>query len=170
MSAAVTASQMDGDALSGFNKIGYQAAIVGGYPINEAHWIVVELQNSAFGSNKRNEDVGVSLEADLNSVNVLLAYSFRFGDSWDGVRKFRFMIGPKFNSILKASGPNINDEVVKSSFWAGQATFSYMPGEAFMIDLSYTHAFQNILSEDVLEADSLVPYYLGLGLTYYIFK
>ena len=170
VNAGVIASQLDGDGLSGFNKIGYHAALVGGYSITDVHWVTVELQNTAFGSRRRNEDVEMNPETDLNSVNVLLAYSLRFGDSWDGVRKFRFMIGPKFNSILKANGPNIDEDVIRSSFIAGQATFSFVPSESFMIDLSYTHAFQNILTEELSTTDSLVPYYLTLGLTYYIFR
>ncbi len=170
INAGVTASQLDGDELSGFNKIGYHVALVGGYSIKDAHWITVELQNTAFGSKRKNEDVEMNLQADLNSVNVLLAYSLRFGDSWDGVRKFRFMVGPKFNSILKASGPNISEDVIRNSFIAGQATFSYVPSKSFMIDLTYTHAFQNILTEELPTTDSLVPYYLTLGVTYYIFK
>jgi hypothetical protein len=170
INGGVTTGQLDGDGLSGFNKVGYHAALVGGYSISDAHWITVELQNTSYGSRLKNEDVEMNLEADLNSVNVLLAYSLRFGDSWDGVRKFRFMVGPKFNSILKASGPNISEDVLRNSFFAGQATFSYVPSDAVMIDLSYTHALQNILTEELPGTDSLVPYYLTLGLTFYFFK
>jgi len=170
INGGVTASQLDGDELSGFNKIGYHAALVGGYSITDVHWITLELQNTAYGSRRRNEDVEMNLQTDLNSVNILLAYSLRFGDSWDGIRKFRFMVGPKFNSILKANGPNIDEDVIRSSFIAGQVTFSFVPSGSFMIDLSYTHAFQNILTQELTTTDTLVPYYLTLGLTYYVFK
>ena len=122
-SAGVIASQIDGDALNGFHKLGYQFSLLGGYSFNEAHWFVIELQYAAFGSNKKNEDVEENLEANLNSINILLGYSMHFGDSWDGIRKFRFIVGPKYHRLIKVEGPNINKESLKSQFIAAHVGF-----------------------------------------------
>ena len=168
--AAVVASQVDGDELSGFNKIGYQAGLVGGYSFSDAHWLVLELQYAEFGSRRRNEDIEMNLEMDLGSINVLAAYSLRFGDSWDGIRKFRVLVGPKFQRLLKVEGPNVNESTLQRSFVSAHVGLSYVISESLLIDLSYTHAFGNLLLEPLRSTDSLVPYYLALGLNYYIFK
>ncbi len=169
-SAGVIASQIDGDALNGFHKLGYQLGLLGGYSFNESHWFAIELQYAAYGSNKKNEDVEENLEANLNSINVLLGYSLRFGDSWDGIRKFRFIVGPKYHRLIKVDGPNITKESLKSQFIAAHVGFSYAVSKSVLLDLTYTHSVMNLLKEPLKTTDTYVPYYLTLGVSYYVSK
>ena len=170
VNAAVVASQVDGDELSGFNKWGYRGGLLGGYSFNETHWLVLELQYADYGSRKRNEELDMNMEVDMGSLNVLVAYSVRFGDSWDGFKKFRVLAGPQFNRVLSASGPNIREDNIRQSFFSAHVAVSYVLTESVLIDLSYTHAVANILEEPLMLTDTLVPYYLSLGVNYYIFK
>ena len=170
INAAGIASQVDGDELNGFNKFGFRAGLLGGYSFTDAHWLVVELQYAEYGSRKRNEDVEMNFEVDMGSINVLAAYSWRFGDSWDGYRKFRLLFGPQYNRILNGSGPNITTDALRSGYISLHGAFSYVINEALLVDLSYTHSINNVLKEPMAMTDNLVPYYLSLGLNYYIFR
>jgi hypothetical protein len=167
-SGGVIASQIDGDALNGFHKLGYQFGLLGGYSFNDAHWFVIELQYGAYGSKKKNEDVEENLEADLSSINVLVGYSLRFGDSWDGKRKFRLIVGPKFHRLIKVEGPNIKKESLKSQFIAAHVGFSYAVTKSIFLDLTYTHSVMNLLNEPLTTTDTYVPYYLAFGVSYYV--
>jgi hypothetical protein len=170
ISAGVIAAQIDGDALNGFHKAGYQFGLLGGYSMSKAHWLVVELQYAQYGSRKKNEDVEENLEATLSSLNVLLGYSLRFGDSWDGVKKFRFIVGPKFHRIINVDGSNITKEALKSQFIAAHVGFSYIISRSVILDLTYTYSVVNLLIEPLRTTDTYVPYYLTLGVSYYIRK
>jgi Outer membrane protein beta-barrel domain len=170
ISGGVIASQIDGDALSGFNKFGYQIGLLGGYSFNEAHWFVLELQYGSYGSNKKNEDVEKNLESDMKSINVLLGYSLRFGDSWDGRRRFRFIVGPKLHRFIKVDGPNISKESLKNQFIAAHLGFSFVASKSILIDLTYTHSVMNLLNEPLMTTDTYVPYYLSLCMSYYVSK
>lgn len=101
---SLVASQVDGDNLRGFNKLGYSAGLLGGFALSEESWFVLELQYTTFGSNQRKERSPVRLETDFRSINVLLGYALRFGDAWDGSKKFRALGGLRLHSILE-SGP-----------------------------------------------------------------
>ena len=164
------ASQVDGDDLKGFNKFGFQGGLLSGYSLNEHNWLVVELQYSSFGSAKRGEDADLNLEVGLQSINVLLGYSLRFLDTWDGEQKMRVIVGPKFQRLIEVDGPNLTKEQLKSLFVSANVGLSYIVTNAFIIDLTYTHGLANILKEPLSQADSLVPYYLTLGVSYYISK
>jgi len=168
VSAGVIASQVDGDELNGFHKFGYQVGLLSGYSFSDAHWFVLDLQYGTYGSKKKDEDVERNLESDLKSINILLAYSLRFGDSWDGVRKFRFIVGPKIHRLIKVEGPNISKDALKNQFIAAHVGFSYVASKSVLIDLTYTHSVVNLLKEPLMTTDTYVPYYLTLGVSYYV--
>jgi len=130
----------------------------------------MELQYGSFGSNKKNEDIERNLESELKSINVLLGYSLRFGDSWDGIRKFRLIVGPKYHRLIKVEGPNITKDSLKTQFIAAHLGFSYAVSQSLFIDLNYTHSLINILKEPLVTTDTYVPYYLTLGVSYYLSK
>lgn len=167
-SGGLIASQIDGDALNGFHKIGYQFGLLGGFAFNEAHWFVMELQYGNYGSKKKNEDVEENLESKISSINVLLGYSLRFGDSWDGVRKFRLIVGPKYHRIINVDGPTISKETLKNQFIALHLGFSYAVSPSLLLDLTYTHSLMNLLEEPLATTDTYVPYYLSVGVSYYV--
>ena len=170
INAAMVASQIDGDELRGFNKIGLQGGLVSGYSFNDQHWLHVGLEYTSFGSNKRNEDAEMSTEIGMQSINVVVAYSIRFGDSWEGDKRFRVILGPKYQRIITVKSSDVNEDMLHKDFIAGYVGFSYIFSEALMLDLAYTHSFSNILKEELISTNSLVPYYLTLGLTYYVFR
>ena len=169
-SAAMIASQVDGDDLNGFNKFGGEFGLLGGYSINDANWLVLNLQYASFGSRRTDEDSGVSSEIGLRSINVLPAYSLRFGDSWDGQKKFRLVVGPKFQRIIGVESRDFEREDLRTMFVSGNLGLSYLISNSFIIDLTYTHSFQNIVKNPSEKTDTLIPYYLSFGLSYYLYK
>lgn len=170
-SIAATACQVDGDDLVGFNKLGFQGGLLGGYSFDSHNWLVVELQYSSIGSKKKNEDVDLNLEMDMQTINVFLGYSRRFGDTWEGRQKFRLFAGPKVQRIIEVESPNIPENSFKSMFVSAEIGCSYIFTPSFMADLTYTHSLMNILDEPAgSSTDKLVPYYLSLGVSYYLNK
>lgn len=133
--------------------------------------MVVELQYTTFGSNHRNEDIAVRLETEFNTVNVMLGYSLRIGDAWDGVRRFRVMAGPRFHSVQKARLGSMTDkDQVKSSFLSLHIGAGMLLTENLLLDVRYNHALSDILEIEIPEIESLTPYYVALGVTYYLYR
>jgi hypothetical protein len=165
----LVASQVDGDNLRGFNKLGYSAGIVGGFAIHPEHWIVVELQYATFGSNQRKETSAIKLETDLRSINVLCGYAIRFGDAWDGSKKFRAMPGLRLHALQKAVlGKEESLDLVDRYFVSLNLSFGLLLTDRWILDLTYNQGLSDILKEDREEISKLNPYYLTLGVVYYL--
>jgi len=171
LNAAVTASQVDGDNLRGFNKIGYSAGLTGGYAFSPVSWMVVELQYTTFGSAHGNENSPIKLETDIRTINTLCAYSVRFGDAWDGVARFRAVAGPRFHAVQHAVLGNTNDRnQLKKTFFSLHLGCGMLLTENLLLDLGYQHVLGNILEADVPGIDRLRPFFLSLGLTCYLYR
>ena len=169
----LVSSQMDGDNLRGFNHLGYAVSALGGYAFDDTHWLVVELQRVTFGSSIKKETKSPRAEVDLTGYNVMAGYSVRFGDSWDGLYRFRAIVGPRFNSVTTASSPVIEEEAIQKTFVSVTAGLSYFMTPDLMMDLTYTHAIKNILNdppEGLVGIDKLVPYYINFSVSYYLSK
>jgi len=170
-SMAILASQVDGDNLKGFNKFGFNAGLLSGYSLNTSNWLVVELQYSTFGSKQRKEVSTMRLETEIRTLNVLCGYAVWFGDAWDGSKKFRLLIGPRMHAIQKASlGRNSERNVLDRYFISGNVSFGILLSESFVMDLSYNQGLSNILKAEYMGIESLNPYYLSFGITYYLYK
>ena len=167
-SAGVIASQVDGDDLSGFNKFGYQAGLLGGYSLNPSNWIIINLEYASFGSKVATEFESTSVELDLGSIDILAAYSMRFGDTWDGQKRFRFVVGPKFHRFIEVNSPDLDRESIRNFMISGHFGLGFILTPSFILDLSYTHSFTNIFQGEPVDTDKLVPYYLSVGVSYYL--
>lgn len=162
-------SQIDGDRLQGFKYLGYGAGVLGGFSVNETSWMLIELQYAQFGSKRDILATGPNLAIDLRAISVLLGYSLQFGDSWDGSRDFRMIVGPRYNHITEAESRLINEGGLRN-YLSAQVTGSYFVTPNVLIDLSYTHALQNILDSTLEGFDQLVPYYFTLGVSWYLHR
>lgn len=170
-SIALVASQVDGDNLRGFNKLGYSAGLLGGYSFSPGSWLVVDLQYSTFGSNQRKEQSPIRLETDFRSINILCGYALRFGDAWDGSKKFRVMAGLRMHSVQKAVlGGDEDRTLVDRYFISLNLSLGLLMTENWLLDLSYNQGMSNILKNDIAEIDKLIPYYISLGVLYYLHK
>lgn len=169
--AALALSQVDGDNLKGFHKVGYSAGLIGGYSLSSASWIVVELQYTTFGSRHENEESPVRLETAFRTVNMLLGYSLRFGDAWDGVPRFRAIAGPRVHAVHQATLGAIDDrEQVRSPFITLHLGVGMLATEDLLIDVRYNHTLGNILERQIPEIQKLTPYYLSIGLAWYLYR
>ncbi|MDX1408206.1 MAG: outer membrane beta-barrel protein [Saprospiraceae bacterium] len=165
-SAGIIASQIDGDNLRGFNKIGYQGGLLGGYALDERNWIAVELRHAAFGSVKKQEQ-RAHVAVELRSIDVVLGYARRFGDRWDGQQRFRIQGGPRLHRVIKVKSDMIDKEDINTFFLSVQVGVSHLVSPAAQIDLSYTHGLTDILATSIAEIGKLQPYYLSLGASYF---
>ena len=167
-SAGIVASQIDGDNLRGFNKYGYQVGLLGGCSLNARNWIAVELRHATFGSVKRNEQATARVAVDLQSIDVLFAYSRRVGDAWDGQQKFRFLVGPRIHRVINAKSELVEKDDLSTFFISAHFGISHLISRSLLIDLTYTHGLMDILDTEFQGVSKLQPYYLSLGLSYYL--
>lgn len=169
--ASLLLAQVDGDNLRGFNKFGFGAGLFTGYTIAPNHGLLLELQYAEMGSRQRKEVSGVKLETDIQTLNILFAYTLRFGDTWDGKKKYRLVAGPRLHSIQKAKiGLHGDRSLLDRYFLAAHAGFGILLSESFVIELAYEQGLTNILKETYQTFDKLAPYSLSIGLVYYLYK
>jgi len=170
-SAAVITSQVDGDNLRGFNKLGFNVGLMSGYSLNANNALVVELQYATFGSAQSREYGVQHLETEIHTLNILLGYTLRFGDNWDGSKKFRLLVGPRIHAIQKS---RLREKDGKGSldryFVSGHAGLGVLLSDSVILELSYNQGLSNILKTKMEGIEKLNPYYLSLGITYYLYK
>lgn len=166
VSAGVVASQIDGDNLRGFHKVGYQAGLLGGYAVDARNWIVVELKQALYGSSRRQEQT-THLEIDIRSIDVVLAYGRRFGDRWDGQQRFRVLAGPRLHRIIVAKSETLNRTDLATFFLSAQITLSHLIGPATQLDLAYAHGLSDILDTELTGVGKLQPYFLSFGVSHH---
>ena len=164
-------SQVDGDNLRGFNKIGFSIGLLSGYSLSDNSALVVDLQYATFGSAQSKEFGNPYLETEIQTINMLAGYSLRFGDSWDGSKKFRILIGPRLHAIQKSRlGRNHVSGGLDRYFVSANLGFGVYLSNSFVLDINYNHGLSNILKTPMESVEKLNPYYLSLGLTYYLYK
>ncbi len=169
--ASVIASQVDGDNLRGFNKLGLSLGLLGGYSLSDAAWLDIELHYSTFGSARRNEDLGIQLETEIRTINILTAYSLSFGDSWDGIRRFRLLLGPRFHVVQSARIGSQGDQTdISRVLVSAHAGLGVFLTHNSILDLSYNQVLGNILKTEIREINRLDPYYLSLGISLYLHR
>ncbi len=171
VTAAAITSQVDGDNLRGFNKLGFNVGLLSGYSLSTRSALVVELQYATFGSGHGQEYGVATLETEIKTLNVFTGYILRFGDAWDGSKKFRLSIGPRIHAIQKAElGGKEGKGMLKRYFVSANVGVGAFLSEHLIVDLNFNHGLSNILKTEMEDFQSLQPYYLALGLTYYLYK
>lgn len=182
--SAVYFTQIEGDNLRGFNNLGYSVGWLGGYNFNANNELIFSGLYEKIGSNRNGTKTsGLEhrplAEVDLQVVSIHLAFSKKFGDSWDGENRFRYTTGLKFNNLLKQNSklytgifdynPELIDEDFKKRYISLKLSVGLIIMKRSILDLTYEHSLQNILHSHIDSPISkLVPFYLGLSLSYYI--
>ncbi len=179
-------SQVEGDKLRGFHHHGFSFGLIGGYTFNADHYLVISPQFTFFGSNRKDERFSkeanqIFVEMDLSTINTLFGYSYRFGDSWTEDKKYRVNAGLRVHRLIKANthiirtgrvgdvmivkGDDLPDFFLTLDLGVG---LNLTPNIG--LELSYNHAIQNLLKNQKVNITKLAPFYLSLGVSYYIFK
>ena len=180
----INLSQIEGDNLRGFNKVGYNIGWLGGYSFNATNEIIVSGLYERLGSDRsgtRTSRFGNRplAEVNLQLASIFLAFSQKIGDSWDGSQKFRYVVGLKYNNILSEKSQlfygDIDDnlqltkEDFKKHYISMKLGLGILIHKKTALDLYYEHALQNIIySENATPLNKLVPFSLGLSISYYI--
>lgn len=173
-------SQVEGDNMVGFKKVGYDVGVLGGYAITEDHNLLIELSLSRLGSRKGSDPVPDNItkslwELDMNTINIFTAYTFRFGDNWDGVKDFKFTGGLKFNKIYSSDlqiynkrGLTSEEKTIDSNYISIKAGPGVLLTEHLALDFYYEHALANIVkNNNETQSRSLNPFTLNFILSYY---
>ena len=179
-------SQIEGDKLNGFNRAGYSFGLVGGFTFNETHALIINPQYAFLGSKKGSEKFSnevnqLFIELDISTINFLGGYSFRFGDTWTEEKKYRVNAGmrihrkinTKTNIIRTSQAANVTfdeDQDLKDFFMCLELGAGINLSRNFALELSYSHSLQNILKNQKGNITKLIPFYLSLGVSYYIFR
>jgi hypothetical protein len=187
-------SQIEGDKLRGFHHFGYSFGLIGGYTFNEKHFLIISPQFTMIGSNKKDERfpqlatqppsndsiTHIFVEMDLSTINTLLGYSYRFGDTWTGEKKYRINAGLRIHRIINTDVNIIKmggigevlvekDKDLNSYFLTVDVGAGINLTRNFGLELSYSHSPQNILKNQKINVTKLAPFYLSFGLSYYFF-
>jgi hypothetical protein len=122
----------------------------------------------------------IFVEMDLSTINTLLGYSYRFGDTWTGEKKYRINAGLRIHRIINTDVNIIKmggigevlvekDKDLNSYFLTVDVGAGINLTRNFGLELSYSHSPQNILKNQKINVTKLAPFYLSFGLSYYFF-
>lgn len=177
-------TQIEGDNLRGFSYPSFGFGLLGGYNFTPNAELLVAGSYELIGSQKGDETPSnitnkALAEVKVKQVSLFMAYAKRFGDDWDGSYNFRYHAGIKFNNILKEDGklftaiiednPQFNKSDFKNKYFSLRIGIGLYVSNHFIVDIFYEHSLQNILAvERVNTISKLVPFYLGLNLSYYL--
>ena len=185
-SSGVIFSQIEGDNLRGFKKLGYNFSLLGGFKINSKSEVIVTTSFENLGSKRKGESTSrftdeYLAEVDLDQVGLSIAYSRNFAEDWDGKSHYRYFGGLKLNSLIDKKGrlssssiilsPQLTDNNFRSFYASFKLGVGLIIAEQWILDLNYEHALQNIyVKRDELNINKLVPFHLSMTLSYYIYR
>lgn len=179
-------SQVEGDRLSGFNKVGYSGGLLGGFGFNSGSKLVVGGFYSKLGSVRGGEQTNIRpenilVELNLSTANVLFAYSGNLGSTWSGNPRFRYLGGFRLNRLLSSSSKShssgiefenvrFDKEYLNNYFISLNLGLGFYLTPDLLFDITYQHSVQNILKDPKLNINKLAPFFLSFDLSYYLFK
>ncbi len=184
LQSSVNLTQIEGDNLRGFKNLGYSLGWHGGYNFDDHNQLIIAGLYEKIGSDRSGTKASpltnrTLAEIDFQVISIYLGYSKKVGDSWDGELRFRFATGLKLNHFLKQQSklftgrvdynPILTDADFKKRYVSFRMSIGLLIFKNTILNLSYDHSIQNILTtQNDLPVSKLVPFYLGLGLSYYI--
>ena len=167
----LTASQIDGDDLLGFNKLGISAGIKVKFDLKSRLAGNVELLYSQRGSSTnlitRRDDHSIT---DLNYFELPAYFSF---SDWyiekEDYYKMSAHLGLSYAALISSSVQN----TVYNDADFNQADISYLFGATFRFNQKwaltarYTRAFNKLLKDDTLNNNFLLSYFWTVRMEYY---
>jgi hypothetical protein len=103
--AGLVTSQVDGDGLSGFDKIGLQAGFMTGLALKDPHWeIWMEMMYIMKGARQPNSDTSNGYKSQLNYIEIPLHLVYKY-------QKLYFEAGPSFSFLVSARESDFNGTI-----------------------------------------------------------
>jgi hypothetical protein len=103
--AGLVTSQVDGDGLSGFDKIGLQAGFMTGLALQDPHWeIWMEMMYIMKGARQPNSDTSNGYKSQLNYIEIPLHLVYKY-------QKLYFEAGPSFSFLVSACESDFNGTI-----------------------------------------------------------
>jgi len=172
--AGFNASQIDGDDLAGYNKLGLHGGLKVGYLIKPKLHLATELLYSQRGSSSR-----VSFGSPIEEVSINLNYfeipvTVSFLDWYveDSFHKVRADFGLSYGYLFQASSQNsfFEDDVEQFSnndlsFLAG---IGYRFNKKLGINLRYTRSIIPVFNNPDVLVRALYGYFVTFRLEYYL--
>ena len=178
-------TQVNGDNLSGFNKVGISFGLLGGYKLNESNSIVIDLGYQRLGSNRGAEKIPsdlnrILLETELSTINILLGYQFHFGNRWDGKKFYTLKAGLNYHRIVKISNAiltrnfSIEEEAIPEDQFSNQylavhVSLGRFLADRFAFSMGVDFGLSNLLIKPQYNIQNIAPYHLFGKFSYYIF-
>ncbi len=180
-------NQVDGDNLRGFNDVGLNVGLKGGYAIMPNHWLVTGFSFQQFGANRKderlsNQSVNFLLESQMNAAFVSVGYDYNFGDDWSGINKYSLQAGMKYGfilnneiNILKSDHLGIDYESelnqrIDDKLLGYYISFSRVLSKNFAFSAEWYHTVTNLVNEPIGTIGTLKPYTLSFNFHYHISK
>ena len=183
LSTQLNLSQIEGDNLRGFRKIGPGFSLLGGYKINSKNRLHLSLHLDKIGSEKGSESISpfssnLLISLDYWKYSIYLGYDVKFHEDWEGNFRWGLLSGLKLNSISSfdinvTARSNLINSISEDDILKRYLSLNIQPyynlSKHTNIFLSYEHSLKSILkSSEESSATKLVPFGLALGITYFI--
>jgi len=179
LSSRMLVSQVDGDNLTGFRKLGYEVGVLGGYSFRDRSSLIVRQSFSNIGSKSSGITVDKDdyvIEFDLFIASLDLGYSFTLLSDWEEVSLLNLTTGIKFqriisnNSILTYNSfrEDLPIDINNLKSWS-QSVFigiSKRISKRFLANLEYNQGLTDLNNDEDLFSKKLKPYYFSFGLQF----
>lgn len=175
----VILSQVDGDNLTGFSKVGYDLGIEGGYILSPSSRIIIGQGFSKIGSNSKNPQVGSGdyiAKVDLLTANLFLGYAHHFNLGWENSRSHIIQLGVRYHYVIKNNSSLIynsfdtdlplNLEEIKNQFPSLHLGFSRKIVSDLRVEIFGEYGLNYLLDASPNQSSKLIPYHLSLGVAY----
>lgn len=177
--AGFALSQADGDGMKGYNKLGINLQLYGGYAIDKANAIISELSYNNIGSKRRKESIPISsdkslIEIDMATAGIMLGYEREFGDSRSSATNNRFYVGMKTNRIIEYSTDFLSRATstaedfvtLKTDFLSMKFGLRKRLIKSFFVGIDYEYVFSNIVEASTTNIRQLRPYLFSCSIKY----
>lgn len=139
----MSASQVNGDELSGYNLPGFQGGFFTMLPLNDKSALQLEISFVQKGARELPSDTSIFYRTRLNYISVPLLYRLHWGD------QLAFEIGPVFDILANAeesdqSGEREINPPYKNFHLAGLFAINYNFNEEFWISFRTVNSITTI--------------------------
>ena len=155
-------SQIDGDQIAGYHKLGLQAGIYSQYLFNDKWSIVLEIKYIQKGSSHTDKNNPYSyFKIKLNYIELPLLLEYRLNKS------FIFGTGLSYGNLLRASVEDASGSIVSQQL-AYIATdinilgqVKYVLNEHYWIDLKMAYSIIPITNQSPQQFNNLISFGIG---------
>lgn len=163
-------SQIDGDAVRGYNRIGLQAGAYGQARLKEKMAFGLEFNYSQRGSKSVKSNAPI-VDIRMNYLEVPVYFLFKdwkvSNESGKEYYKMHFMGGISFGRLFSSNSLTGVDKEFRNNDLSWFAGFRYFYARHWAFEGRYTRSLTSLRTNIINgEATSMISYFISLGLVY----